>query len=92
MRNLPGGCPKGYYGVEDDESGLCYDDGLGCPEGMIMKPFENVPGHGSVDFKINRDLNQDHPLCNGQKRIDGLLIYDKPDLPAYKFCKNNDDN
>jgi hypothetical protein len=89
VRNLPyppGGCPEGYHDVESDESGLCYDDLLGCPEGMILKDFENAEGHGCVDYKVNCEVNQNFPLCNGEERNDGLRICDEPDHPAYKFC------
>jgi hypothetical protein len=34
VRNIPyekgGGCPEGFHWVEDDETGLCYDNALGC--------------------------------------------------------------
>jgi hypothetical protein len=49
VRNLPyppGGCPEGFHGVEDDESGLCYSDNIPCPEGLELKEFENAEGHG----------------------------------------------
>lgn len=35
----PGGCPVGYHSYDDDESGFCYTNDLGCQyEGMIMRP------------------------------------------------------
>ena len=40
VRNIPyppGGCPEGFHSYEDDETGLCYDNDLGCEyEGMIF--------------------------------------------------------
>ncbi len=33
-----GGCPDGYHRVEDDETGTCYPNTKGCPEGMIFTP------------------------------------------------------
>jgi hypothetical protein len=43
VRNIPyekgGGCPEGFHSVDDDESGLCYDNDLGCEyEGLLMRP------------------------------------------------------
>ena len=33
----PGGCPEGYHSYEDEETGLCYDNDLGCEyEGMVF--------------------------------------------------------
>ena len=46
VRNIPyppGGCPEGYYGEEDDESGLCYSVAEGCRyEGLIMNREETT--------------------------------------------------
>ena len=30
-------CPEGYHSVEDDETGQCYPDSEGCPDGMIWR-------------------------------------------------------
>ena len=39
VRNIPyekGGFPEGFHSVDDDESGLCYDNDLGCQyEGLL---------------------------------------------------------
>ena len=47
-------------------------------------------GHGCSEYKINCNLNEDHPFCNGEERTDGIKVCDQPDHPAYKFCKGED--
>ena len=92
VRNLPyppGGCPEDYHGIEDDETGQCYSDDIECPEGTIMKEFDRAEGHGCSEYKINCDLNENHPLCNGEERTDGIKVCDQPDHPGYKFCNDN---
>jgi hypothetical protein len=45
---LPGfsGCPEGYHSYDDDESGYCYDNDLGCQyEDMIMRPDQRSCGY-----------------------------------------------
>jgi hypothetical protein len=42
------GCPEGYHSYDDDESGFCHDNDLGCKyEGMIMRP--NQRSCGSIE-------------------------------------------
>ncbi len=79
-------CPEDYHSVQDDETGQCYPDSEGCPDGTIMKEFENSDGHGCSEYKINCNLNEDHRLCNGEERTDGIKVCDQPDHPGYKFC------
>jgi hypothetical protein len=43
-----GGCPEGYHRVEDDESGRCIPNTVGCPEGMILTPNKK-----SCEYKEN---------------------------------------
>jgi hypothetical protein len=31
------GCPEGTHGVDDDETGQCYDSDEGCPDGMTFR-------------------------------------------------------
>ena len=38
------------------------------------------------EYAIDCDLNEDHPLCNGEERTDGIKVCDEPDHPGYKFC------
>lgn len=49
------GCPDSYHGIEDDESGQCYPDSEGCPEGMIF----SESGHCI-----------DESLCEGENPVD----------------------
>lgn len=44
------GCPDGYHGVDDDETGQCYSDDEGCPDNMelqdgncVNKPTDDNP-------------------------------------------------
>jgi hypothetical protein len=87
VRNLPeGSCPDGFHSVEEDESGLCYDNDLGCEYDTLIF---NEDKTACVECKIDCDLNPDHSLCNGQERTDGIKVCDQPDHPGYKFCKDN---
>lgn len=88
-------CPEGYHSTQDDETGQCHpndDEGEGvggCEyEGMILTQSENTGGDICIDYKIDCNLNEDHVLCNGVERTDGLQICYEPDHPAYKFCND----
>ena len=37
-------------------------------------------------YKLDCDLNEDHPLCNGVERTDGVNVCDEPDHPGYSFA------
>ena len=41
----PEGCPNGYHGVDDDETGKCIDDNEGCPNGMVFRSDGKTCGH-----------------------------------------------
>jgi hypothetical protein len=91
VRNIPGagGCPEGYHSNEDDETGLCYDNNLGCQYNNLIF---NDNKTSCIEYKIQCEYNPDHPLCNGQERTDGIKVCDQPDHPGYKFChKTNTD-
>jgi hypothetical protein len=64
----------------------CTEEGLPCPEDYIR--YDKY----CARFRADCDLNPANVYCNGEKRIDGLIICDRPSHPGYKFCKNNDDN
>jgi hypothetical protein len=84
-------CPEGYHSEDDDETGQCYPNSEGCSTDEYLLTDDTVDGRDvCVKYRIDCDLNQDHPLCNGQERSDGLLICDQPDHPGYKFCLRND--
>jgi hypothetical protein len=90
VRNIPGvGCPVGYHSNEDDESGLCYDNDLGCQHDYLI--FNNDKT-SCIEYKIQCEYNPDHPLCNGVERSDGIKVCDQPDHPGYKFCNNKTAN
>jgi hypothetical protein len=39
------GCPSGTHGVDDDETGQCYDNDDGCPDGMELNEDGNNCGY-----------------------------------------------
>ena len=43
-----------------------------------------------MEYKLDCDLNEDHPLCNGVERSDGIKVCDEPDHPGYKFCNTDE--
>lgn len=47
---------------------------------------DNDYSDSCIEYKIDCDLNEDHPLCNGEERTDGIKVCDQPDNPGYKFC------
>ena len=55
-----------------------------------MKDYNNAEGHSCVEYKLDCKLNQDHPLCNGVERSDGIQVCDQPDHPGYKFCNTDE--
>jgi hypothetical protein len=87
------GVREGYHSVEDDETGLCYPNDEECPDNMIFeeaKIEEDDFSDSCLVYKWDCDLNEDHPLCNGEIRIDGVNVCDEPDHPVYKFCNGDD--
>jgi hypothetical protein len=46
---------------------------------MILTQSENTGGDICVDYKVNCDLNEDHKLCNGEERTDGITVCDQPE-------------
>lgn len=51
-----GGCPEGYHGVEDDESGRCISNTEGCPEGMILTTSKKSCEYRENVCQINPEL------------------------------------
>ena len=91
VRNIPyppGGCLEGYHSNEDDETGLCYDNDLGCQHDYLI--FNNDKT-SCIEYKVQCEYNRDHPLCNGVERTDGIKVCDQPDHPGYKFCNDETD-
>lgn len=44
VRTIQGvGCPVGTHGIEGDESGLCYDNSVPCPENADYKIPDSTP-------------------------------------------------
>jgi hypothetical protein len=85
-------CPEGYHNVDEGESGQCYSNGEECQDTMIFEGANKSEGDLSdscVEYKIDCDLNEGHPLCNGEERTDGVGVCDEPDHPGYKFCKDD---
>ena len=86
-------CPQDYHTIEDDETGQCYPNEEdkreeGCPEWAV---FEEAKGgrdlsDSCVEYKIQCEYNEDHVLCNGQERSDGIKVCDKPEHPGFKYC------
>jgi len=82
-------CPEGYHSSEADETGQCIENQgeLGCEyDDMILTQNENTGGDICIEFKIECERNENHRLCNGEERTDGIKICDQPDHPAYRFC------
>jgi hypothetical protein len=50
------GCPDGYHGVDDDETGRCIPDSDGCPEGMIFRSDGKTCGDKEQLCQQNSDL------------------------------------
>ena len=79
-------CPKDYHWTEDDETGQCYPNDKGCEyDGYTFTEDKK----GCVQYKMDCDLNENNPLCNGEERTDGITVCDEPDHPGYKFCKSD---
>ena len=83
-----GGCPEGYHSTEDDETGQCYPNKDGCENETDILTED---GKNCLIYKLDCDLNEDHPLCNGVERTDGVNVCDEPDHPGYKFCNDETD-
>ena len=84
------GCPEGYHTTEDNETGQCYptEGDTGCEEETDILSED---GKNCRTYKLDCDLNEDNPLCNGEERTDGLTVCDEPDHPGYKFCNDETD-
>ena len=78
------GCPDGYHNEEGNDLGLCYDNDLGCQ--LVDELILNEDKTTCVEYKVDCEYNQDHPLCNGEERTDGIKVCNQPDHPGYKFC------
>jgi hypothetical protein len=84
-------CPEGFHSTEDDESGLCYTNVGGCEyEGMVMTEIKTGNGDACLEYQIDCDINENHLLCNGEERTDGIKVCDQPDHPGYKYCNGDD--
>ena len=81
------GCPEVFHSTDEDESGQCYTYTKGCEyEGFVLTKSEYTGADICREYAIDCDLNEDHPLCNGEERTDGIKVCDEPDHPGYKFC------
>ena len=71
------GCPEGYHSVEDDDTGQCYSNDDGCPEGTVMtnekdncideNTYENFSNaRESVDKETHCNLYPDSEYCQPQ--------------------------
>jgi hypothetical protein len=51
-------CQEGYHEEEDNESGLCYPDSEGCPEGSEYALVERDDGKGIICLYLFRICNE----------------------------------
>jgi hypothetical protein len=82
-------CPKGYHNIDEDETGQCYPNSEECEENYIFEKANASNPKDSdscVEYKLDCELNEANPLCNGEEREDGIMVCDQPDHPGYKFC------
>ena len=78
------GCPDGYHGVDDDETGQCYPNEDGCPEGMIFRPDGKTCGYKDQLCQDDSDLDgcvETPQECdnNYDDDSDGLTDSEDPD-------------
>ena len=63
----------------------------GCEyEGFVLTKSEYTGADICREYAIDCDLNEDHPLCNGEERTDGIKVCDEPDHPGYNSVITNE--
>lgn len=76
-----GGCPDGYHWVEDDETGTCYPNSKGCPDGMIFTPDKK--GCEYKEYVCNT-----YPELNECKEVKGSVsINIRTDKETYNIAE-----
>jgi hypothetical protein len=84
-------CPVGYHTVDEDETGQCYSNEEECPEWAVLQKAQGGRdwSDSCIEYKVQCEYNEDHPLCNGKERTDGIKVCDQPDHPGFKYCNDN---
>jgi hypothetical protein len=88
----PGGCHEGYHSYDDDESGYCYDNDLGCEyEDMIMRPNQHSCGYIELTdccSEIDSDITHNKYLKSRNKYFSPA---EEINFLRYKLAIPNDD-